>query len=70
MKTDSVNIRTTTENMRSKAITILPMPLIVTILPLCSLPKFQNFSPLQPTENTVNVDTEYHIAESISVAVT
>jgi len=45
------------------------MPIITTILPLSNLPRFQNFSPQQLTENTVNVDSEYHIAESISVAV-
>ena len=67
MKTDSVNIRTTTENMRSKAITILPIPLIVTILPLCNLPRFQNFLTIQLAKNTMNADNGYYKASSISV---
>ena len=70
MKTDSVNIRTTTTNMITKAITILPIPLIMTILPLCNLPKFQNFSTIQLAKNTIAIDKGYHIAKSISVKLT
>ena len=46
------------------------MPIIVTILPLCNLPRFQNFLTIQPAKNTMNVDNGYHKASSISVAVT
>ncbi len=70
MKTDSAIMRTATENMRTKTITILPIPLIVAILLLCSLTRFHNFSPLQLSENTIEVSNEYHIAERISVKAT
>ena len=70
MITDSVIMRTVTENMRIKAITILPIPLVTTALPLCNLPRFQNISPLQLTDNTMNADNGYHVAGSISVVIT
>ncbi len=63
-------MRTATENMRSKAITILPIPLILTILPLCNLPRFQNFLTIQLAKNTMNADNGYHVAGSISVKAT
>ena len=60
-------MRTATENMITKTITILPIPLIVTILPLCNLPRFQNFLTIQLAKNTMNVDNGYRKASSISV---
>lgn len=70
MITDQVIMRTATENMITKTITILPIPLIVTILPLCNLPRFQNFSPLQLTNNTINANNGYHTVERISLVIT